>query len=242
MKVIAVIPARLKSTRLKEKMLKLIAGKPLVWYTYNNTKRSKVSDVVIATDSTKIKKTLEDLGCKIILTSKKHKSGTDRIGEVSKKIYADYYINVQGDEPLIKPQILNQIIDYIRKSKRVEILTVAKKIKDKSEIENPAVVKIVTDKNKNALYFSRAPIPYNREQKTNVNYYKHLGIYCYKYSVLQKIIKLKQSYLEKIEKLEQLRWLENGFDIKVIETKYDTISVDTEKDFKIVKKIIESSL
>jgi len=237
-KIIIVIPARLKSTRLKEKMLKPIKGKPLVWYTYYNAQKSKSDDVVIATDSIKIKKILEKLNCNVIMTSKKHKSGTDRVGEVSRKIYADYYINLQGDEPLIKPQILNKIIDYIKKHKNIEILTVVKKTKDIKEIKNSAIVKVVIDKNQNALYFSRAPVPFNRDNLSNIYYYKHFGIYCYRRDILQKITKLKQSYLEKIEKLEQLRWLENGYRIKVIETKYDTIGVDTEEDFRKVKKII----
>lgn len=240
MKIIIVIPARLKSTRLKEKMLKPIKGKPLVWYTYYNAQQSKADDVVIATDSIKIKRILEKFSCKVIMTSKKHKSGTDRIGEVARKIYADYYINLQGDEPLIKSEFLNKIIEYIKNHKNVEILTVVKKIKDIKEIKNYSIVKVVIDKNQNALYFSRAPIPFNRDKLSNIYYYKHSGIYCYRGDILQKITKLKQGYLEKIENLEQLRWLENGYRIKVIETKHNTIGVDTEEDFKKVKKIIES--
>lgn len=238
MKIIAVIPARLKSKRLKHKMIKPILNKPLVWFTYYHTSQSKVHDVIIATDSKIIKNALEKYSCKVILTSPYHKSGTDRIAEVSEKIFADFYINVQGDEPLIKPQIINLIIDYITKNPDSEIVTVKKLITNPFEISSNSVVKVVTDKNNNALYFSRAPIPFNRDNIPKVEYFKHLGIYCYKNEILKKIAKLKESTLEKVEKLEQLRWLENGFNIKVLETKYDTISVDTEDDFKKVEKIL----
>jgi len=242
MKVIAVIPARLGSTRLKEKMIKNLCGKPLVWWTYQRAIKSNVYDVIIATDSILIKDILEKNGCKVIITKKSHKCGTERIAEVSRKIFADFYINVQGDEPLIKPEIINLIIKYIKKHPESEIVTVKKLINNESEIFNPNVVKVVTDKNNNALYFSRSPIPFNRDNIKNIKYYKHLGIYCYKNLVLQKIVKLKESELEKTEKLEQLRWLENGFKIKVLETKYDTISVDTEEDFKRVEDILKKNL
>jgi 3-deoxy-manno-octulosonate cytidylyltransferase (CMP-KDO synthetase) len=242
MKVIAVIPARLGSTRLKEKMIKNLCGKPLVWWTYQRAIKSNVDDVIIATDSILIKDILEKNGCKVIITKKSHKCGTERIAEVSRKIFADFYINVQGDEPLIKPEIINLIIKYIKKHPESEIVTVKKLINNESEIFNPNVVKVVTDKNNNALYFSRSPIPFNRDNIKNIKYYKHLGIYCYKNLVLQKIVKLKESELEKTEKLEQLRWLENGFKIKVLETKYDTISVDTEEDFKRVEDILKKNL
>lgn len=242
MKVIAVIPARLGSTRLKEKMIKNLCGKPLVWWTYQRAIKSNVYDVIIATDSILIKDILEKNGCKVIITKKSHKCGTERIAEVSRKIFADFYINVQGDEPLIKPEIINLIIKYIKKHPESEIVTVKKLINNESEIFNPNVVKVVTDKNNNALYFSRSPIPFNRDNIKNIKYYKHLGIYCYKNLVLQKIVKLKESELEKTEKLEQLRWLENGFKIKVLETKYDTIPVDTEEDFKRVEDILKKNL
>ncbi len=240
MKIIAVIPARIGSTRLKNKMLLNIAGKPLVWHTYSNSLKSRVDDVIIATDSAKMKNILEKYECKVVLTSKKHKSGTDRVGEVSKKIKADYYINVQGDEPLIKPSIVNRIVDYLKLHKGIEILTVAKETDDIEMIKDESVVKVVTDNNGNALYFSRSVIPYNRDRESKIKYLKHLGIYCYSRDVLNRIGKLKQSRLEKIEKLEQLRWIENGYNIKVITTPYDTISVDTKKDFNVVKSMIEN--
>ncbi len=238
MKIIGVIPARLKSTRLKEKMLIEINGKPLVWYTYINSLKSKLDDVIVATDSRKIYTRLQKEGVNVIMTSSKHKSGTDRVGEVSQKIEADFYINIQGDEPLIKPSMINQIIEYVKKFPDSQIVTLCKKISKISEVNSPDIVKVVFDKNNNALYFSRSLIPYYREKSKFPIFYKHIGIYCYRRDILKHIINLPQSKLEKIEKLEQLRFLENGINIRVLITRYDTVGVDTYKDLKKVRDLL----
>ncbi|MBN1897552.1 MAG: 3-deoxy-manno-octulosonate cytidylyltransferase [Spirochaetes bacterium] len=239
MKIACVIPARLASTRLKDKMLLPINGKPLLWYTWSHTMKSRSDEVFIACDHIRIKQAMEACKAKVILTSTRHRSGTDRIGEVAAKKSFDYFINVQGDEPLIKFQIIDQVIDALKRSKKkIEILTVVKKISDQKQIHDPSVVKAVLNKKKQALYFSRSPIPFDREHK-GTPAYKHLGIYAYRRDVLLKIVKLKPSCLERTEKLEQLRWLENGYTLDVVETKYDTVSVDTRQDFLKVKKMIE---
>lgn len=238
-KIIGIIPARLKCTRLPEKLLLEIRNKPLVYYTYMQTKKSKIDDVIIAVDHKKIFDKLLNLNCKVTMTSNKHKSGTDRIGEAAQKHNGDFYVNIQGDEPLIKPGIINKMIDYINNNPDTEILTAGKYIKEKNEINNPNIVKVVHNKNHQALYFSRHSIPFNRNKNENIQHIKHIGIYAYRKDILKKIIRLPCSILEKIEKLEQLRFLENGFKINIIITGMDTISVDTKEDFLKVKKIIE---
>ncbi len=238
MRIIGIIPARLNSTRLKEKMLLEIKGKPLVWYTYTHSAQSNLDEVFIAVDDKRMYNQLKQYGCKVLMTSQKCQSGTDRVGEVAKKIQGDFYINIQGDEPLIKPGMLNQIIDYIKKYPKAEIVTLGRILTDEKDIQDPSVVKIVYNHRNEALYFSRSVIPFNREQVPGAKYIKHFGIYCYRKDVLQKICRLKPSYLEKMERLEQLRFLENGFIINVVITKQDSIGVDTKSDFDKVKKIL----
>lgn len=239
-KIVAVIPARLNSQRLPKKMLLDINGKPLVYYTYINAIKGKFDYVVVAVDDNLLYQKLKELNCNVLMTSKKHKSGTDRIGEVAKKIQADYYINIQGDEPLINLKILNRMIGAIKKDKSIEIITIGKKITETKEINDPNNVKIVCNKLNQALYFSRAVIPYNRNSIPKVAYIKHFGIYGYRADILKKIIKIKRTTLEQIEKLEQLRFLENGFKIQVIFSQYNSIGVDTKDDFEKVKKILKA--
>ncbi len=238
-RIIGVIPARLKSTRLPNKILLSIKDKPMVYYTYKNVLKSKLDEVVIAVDNRKVFDILKKLDCNVKMTSSKHKSGTDRVGEISKSIKADYYINIQGDEPLIDPTLINNMIKEVKAKPDIEILTIGKSIKSKKEIEDPNIVKVVFTNNNQALYFSRCSIPYNRENSKTVKHTKHIGIYGYRTDILKTIIKLKPSALERSEKLEQLRFLEKGFKISIIFTGKDTIGVDTKKDFLKVKKIIE---
>ncbi len=238
MKIIGVIPARLKSTRLPEKLLKEINGYPLIYYTYTNARKSKLDDVIIAADSKKIINSLKKYDIPAVLTSKKHKTGTDRIGEIAKSARADFIINIQADEPLINPKVINEIIKFVSKNKKSEVVTLAKLITAKSELLDSNVVKVVFDNSFNALYFSRLGIPFNRDNMPNIRHYKHIGVYCYRKDILLRINRLNETLLEKSEKLEQLRFLQNGINIKMIITKYDTVGVDTAKDFKRVKNII----
>ncbi len=238
-KIIGVIPARLKSKRLPEKLLLEINNKPLVWYTYMQIKKTRLDDLIVAVDHRKLFDRLKGLGCKVVMTSSKHKTGTDRVGEVALKNEADFYINIQGDEPLIKPGPINKMIDHINKRPGTQILTIGEKITRKEDINNPDIVKVVCNKEKDALYFSRSPVPYDRDRSKKVNYIRHIGIYCFRNDILRKIVKLAPTGLEKAEKLEQLRFLENGYKINLILSSTDTIGVDTPGDFLKVKKMIE---
>lgn len=239
MTVLGVIPARLKSTRLFEKMLLPVKGKPLVAHAYGNALRSRLDGAVIAVDHERMKRELEKHGCRVCLTSRRHRSGTDRVGEVAQRIKADFYMNIQGDEPLVHPGMLNLIADHARKNPASAIVTAGKIITDPEEIRDPNVVKIVMNAKGEALYFSRSPVPYDRDGRSRVRYVKHFGIYCFRRDVLKRIVRLKPSPLEKAEKLEQLRFLENGYRIRVVLTGHDTISVDTRKDYIKVKAVLE---
>lgn len=237
MNVLIVIPARYNSQRLPGKPLLLIKNKPLLWWVWKNAK-STGWPVVIATDDERIKKTAVNFGAEVILTSRKWESGTERVAEVARKVPAKIIVNWQGDEPLLSPELVNHLIKYLLNHRREQLVTAARKITQAKEINDPAVVKVVLDKNNYALYFSRSVIPFFRDRNKKPVYLKHLGVYLYRNEFLQKIVKLPPTPLEQIEKLEQLRILENGLRIKVLLTKYDSIGVDTIEDFRRVEKIL----
>ena len=242
MKVICVIPARYGSTRFKGKPLADICGKSMIQRTYEQVKKSKLIDAVyIATDDDRIKDNAESFGAKVIMTSKEHVCGTDRIAESIQHIKCnkdDVIVNVQGDEPLIDPQALDTVIKPFLKDRRLNMGCLIAKIKDLSEYEDPNIVKVVKDKDNFALYCSRSLIPYSKEgDLTNV--YKQFGVYVYRKDFLIKFSKMEPTHYEKIEKLEQLRALENGFKMKVVETYYDSVSVDVPEDLEKVINIIE---
>jgi 3-deoxy-manno-octulosonate cytidylyltransferase (CMP-KDO synthetase) len=230
MKTIAVIPARLASTRLPRKMLREIAGKPLVGWVYEAVRSSPLlAEVIIATDSEEIMEACGKHGWRSQLTSSTHRSGTERVHEISNLITADVYINVQGDEPLIRPEHIVSLLD-VMKDPAVQVGTV-KTLCPAEEVHNPNAVKVVTDPGGRALYFSRATIPFDRDG-TAPRYFKHLGLYAYRKPALDLFMSLPESALEKCERLEQLRFLENGISIFVGETPYDSVGVDTEEDLQ----------
>ena len=240
--VIIVIPARYGSTRFEGKPLAEINGKPMIYYVYQRSKKAKcVDDVIVATDDDRIKNAVEDFNGKVVMTSKEHKSGTDRVAEVAENIDADIVVNVQGDEPLINPKAIEQAVMPLIEDKNIRMCTLMTKITKEAEYVDPNIVKVVTDKEGFALYFSRSLIPYPRE-KERLKVYKHIGIYVYRKDFLLELADMQQTSLERIEGLEQLRVLENGFKIKVIETDYNSISVDTQKGLEVVKKIINSRM
>jgi 3-deoxy-manno-octulosonate cytidylyltransferase (CMP-KDO synthetase) len=250
MSAVVIIPARYSSTRFPGKPLALLNDKPLIQHVYENSKGSRLaSDVIVATDSKRILKKVLSFGGKAVMTSKSHVSGTDRIAEVASGTNYDIIVNVQGDEPLIRPQMIDAVIELLA-DKRASIGTLAKKIESPKEILDPNVVKVTFDAEGFALYFSRAPIPYHRQEWKNLKtltgshftVYKHIGIYSYRKDVLMKLSRLKPSALEQIEKLEQLRALENGMRIKVGETEFQTIGVDTPEDIERVKRCLNLSL
>ena len=266
MTAIVIIPARYESTRFPGKPLAPLNGKPLILHVYENSKKSKLAkDVIVATDSDAIFKTVIEFGGKAVMTAKEHTSGTDRIAEAAGALDYDIIVNVQGDEPLVRAEMIDDVIRLLD-DKRAAMGTLVKKIGDPEEIFDPNVVKAVFDKEGFAMYFSRAPIPFDRDSfraevpkcqsakvkdsitiglrnngTTALLMYKHLGIYSYRRDVLLNLAKMEPVELEKIEKLEQLRALVNGFRIKVKETTCETVGVDTPQDLERVKEWLSLS-
>jgi 3-deoxy-manno-octulosonate cytidylyltransferase (CMP-KDO synthetase) len=238
MKAIAIIPARLASTRLPRKMLREIAGQPLLGLVYEAARKSPhLAEVIIATDSEEILQLAARHGWKARMTSHAHRSGTERVHEVSEALAADIYLNIQGDEPLTRREHVDALLEVMQNDS-VEVGTL-KTPCPKHDVENPNAVKVVTDASGKALYFSRATIPHDRDQ-TRPPYFKHLGFYGYRKKALDRFCALPESLLERSERLEQLRFLENGIAIYVGETPYDTVGVDTEQDLQRVEGILHS--
>lgn len=237
MNYIGIIPARYASTRFPGKPLAVIGGKSMIQRVYEQAlKANLLSYVVVATDDNRIKKHVQSFGGKVIMTSHLHKSGTERCNEVIEilKEKYDVVVNIQGDEPFINPGQIDKLVSCFSE-KNVEIATLVKKIDSSSELFNTNVVKAIINHEKQAIYFSRNPIPYYRGKEQNVwkenhEYYKHIGIYAYKTETLKVITKLKQSPLEIAESLEQLRWIENGIKIKIEFTNIDIFGIDTPED------------
>jgi len=246
MKIIAIIPARYASTRFPAKPLVDIGGKSMIQRVYEQvSKTSSLAHVVIATDNQKIFDHVTSFGGAVCMTKETHVSGTDRCYEalsLQKESY-DYVINVQGDEPFIQPSQITLLADLL--DGKTEIATLVKQIENPEQVFNPNVVKAVFAKNQEALYFSRSTIPHIRntpdgEWITKHNFYKHIGMYAYRNDILKKLTELPVSALEKVEALEQLRWLENGFRIKVAETKQETIGIDTPDDLNLALTYLTS--
>src|ERR1017187_3971378 len=240
MKAIAVIPARLASTRLPRKMLREIAGKPLIGVVYEAVRASSLlAEVLIATDSEEIMTLCREHGWKAQMTASAHRSGTERVHEVAGREAADVYINVQGDEPLVRPEQIATLLQVMENpaAQVGTLMTPAAKV----DIPNPNAVKVVTDLTGRALYFSRATIPHDRDG-VGPRYFKHLGFYGYRKEALDKFVNWPESSLERSERLEQLRFLENGVGIYVGETPFDTVGVDTEEDVRRVEEILKKNL
>jgi 3-deoxy-manno-octulosonate cytidylyltransferase (CMP-KDO synthetase) len=236
MRAIAIIPARLASTRLPRKMLYPIAGEPLLAHVYRGVRSSELlADVIVATDSSEILDLCHKNGWNARMTSAAHRSGTERVHEVSQSLAADVYVNVQGDEPLTQADHLRALLTVMQ-APEVMVGTLKTPCPE-HEINNPNAVKVVTDTTGRALYFSRATVPFDRD-KTSPRYFKHLGFYAYRKAALDRFVALPESSLERSERLEQLRFLESGIPIQVAETPYDTVGVDTEEDARRVEQIL----
>jgi 3-deoxy-manno-octulosonate cytidylyltransferase (CMP-KDO synthetase) len=240
--IIGIIPARLKSTRLPEKMLVKIKGKTLIEHVYNNARKAScIRELYVATDSPKIRDTVEAAGGKVIMTSKKCRSGSERIREALKLLKAnsnDIVVNIQGDEPLLEPKLIDKAIKALIADRTCDASTLASPLKDKKEIEDPSVVKVVINVDNKALYFSRSVIPYDRDKKGGTgNVLKHIGLYVYRKGILDRWPRLNSRY-EDVERLEQLRMIENGCAIKVVVEKSRSIGIDTRKDMAKFKKLI----
>jgi 3-deoxy-manno-octulosonate cytidylyltransferase (CMP-KDO synthetase) len=239
MKAIAIIPARLGSTRLPRKVLRDIAGKPMLAHVVEAARRCpQLSDVIVATDSDEVLALCKQHRWRAEMTSAAHRSGTDRVWEVAQRIAADVYVNVQGDEPLARPEHISALLQPMQ-DPRVLVSTV-KTPCSPQDVDNPNAVKVVTDLAGRALYFSRSTIPYDRERSGTVQRYKHLGFYGYRRAALEQFCSWPESKLERAERLEQLRFLDHGIEIHVVETPFDTIGVDTEEDLRRVEGMVNS--
>jgi 3-deoxy-manno-octulosonate cytidylyltransferase (CMP-KDO synthetase) len=232
MRVVAIIPARYHSTRLEGKPLADINGKPMVQRVYENAmKSSALDDVIVATDDNRIREAVEKFGGRAVLTSKGHPTGTDRIAEVAENLDVDVVVNIQGDEPFVKPGMLDEVVSPLIEDRNIPMATLMHSI-EKQDFDNPNVVKVVIDKSGFALYFSRSLIPYPRYEEGH-RAFEHIGIYSFQKDFLLTYSKLEPTPLEKSEALEQLRALENGFRIKVLLAKdYIPFSVDTQEDLE----------
>ena len=246
MSILGIIPARHASTRFPAKPLADLGGKSMIRRVYEQAKKSKsLSKVVVATDHEEIYKHVIDFGGDVYMTSPHHASGTDRCYEVLSKETSsfDYVINIQGDEPFIAPEQIDLLASLL--DGKTELATLIKKIDSVEQLLNPNLVKVVLNKDQEALYFSRSVIPYFRNQEQaewviHHSYYKHIGLYAYRNDVLEKITRLEISSLEKAESLEQLRWLENGYKIKVKETSIETMGIDTPEDLQNALKYLNN--
>ena len=240
MKAMGIIPARWGATRFEGKVLANLLGKPVIQHVWENAKKAKtLDDLVVACDDESILKVVEGFGGKAIYTSPDQPSGTDRLAEVVNPLDIKIAVNIQGDEPLVKPIMIDNLVITLENERKAQMATVIKKIDDISELTNSNVVKVVIDKNGYALYFSRYAIPYNRtgelDEAKRPIYYKHIGLYAFTKDFLFTFRNLPESSLERAEKLEQLRVLEYGYKIKTVETKFDTVGVDTPDDLKRVE-------
>lgn len=239
LRVLGVIPARMESTRLPGKPLRNIHGRPMIAWVSENARAAKSLDgLLVATDSPEIESYCKNNDIPVLMTSREHKSGSDRLAEVMSKEPAEIYVNIQGDEPMITADHVERLLRPFRDDPSTQVSTLKVAIDAETALD-PNVVKVVTDLAGRALYFSRARIPFDRDGSGGTQYFKHQGFYAYAAAALKAFNQLPPSSLEKIEKLEQLRFLDNGIAIRVEETKLDTIGVDTEEDLQRVEEFFE---
>ena len=241
MKVIAMIPARFDSERLPGKLMMDLGGEPVILRTYKNALKSKLfNEVYVITDSKLIYDCLKDYGGQVLMSSTEHISGSDRIAEFSSDISTDIIVNIQGDEPFIDVNSLSKLINLFKTdvNNNIDLASLMQKTSDVNEITNPNVVKVVVDSNNFALYFSRSPIPYVRSGDGKTSFFKHIGVYAFRKKSLLDFYNSKPTPLEKTEKLEQLRYLEHGKKIMMIETNYNGLGIDTMDDLINARKII----
>ncbi len=247
LRTLIIIPARYASSRFPGKPLADLLGRPMLWHVYEHV-RDAADQVYVATDDERIFEAMKRLDVPVIMTGKQHRSGTDRCAEALDIIEQrhgqefDIVVNVQGDEPLISGQVIRPIFDVFERE-AVDIATLVRKEKDLEILTSGNAVKVVVDFHGNAIYFSRQMIPYVRDKSKEqwpeeFDYYVHVGIYAYRPEVLRKIVKLPQGRLERVEKLEQLRWLEHGYQVRVLKTDYEGIGVDTPEDLERVKGLM----
>lgn len=245
MSIIGIIPARFSSTRLMGKPLASIGGKPMIQHTYESASKSKlINRIIVAVDDHRVYQAVEKFGGDVLMTPSTISTGSDRIAYVASKLSTvEIIVNIQGDEPFIDGRMIDQAIEPLLFDKKITVATLIKRITTPAELKNPSVVKVVFDSENFALYFSRSPIPYSRDGQTflqrfqNGEYFKHFGLYVYRTKALERFTNLQPTFLENLEKLEQLRMLENRIPIKVVETEYESFSVDTPEDLDKARAI-----
>lgn len=242
-KAIGVIPARYGSTRFPGKPLAMIAGKPMIQWVYENASAaSMLSKVIVATDDTRIADTVHGFGGEVVMTSADIKTGTERVAEASVNLDADVILNIQGDEPMVPPGLLNDLVDTLRHDESLVVCTPAVRIKKYDDLTDLNQARVLFDNSGKALYFSRAALPCNRNEQDKkswleqAEYWKHIGIYCFRRDFLFEFVKMPVGKLEKIERLEQLRILENGYSIQIVKTDYSPVCVDVPEDIEKVEK------
>ncbi len=237
-RAVGIIPARWGSTRFPGKPLHLIAGKPLLQHVWEQCRRAKSLDsVIIATDDMRIAKAAFDWGAEVAMTSKSHQSGTDRIAEVARKSQGfDFILNIQGDEPLVEPRLLDRLVETLRSNSDVGIVTAAHPFSNPAEAASPHQVKVIVDRSGDALYFSRYAIPFPRNRSVAIKYLRHQGVYGFRRKTLLDFVRWKPSPLERAESLEQLRALENGVKVHVLLMKHGSPGVDTPADAKALEQ------
>jgi 3-deoxy-D-manno-octulosonate cytidylyltransferase len=240
LKKIAVIPARYAATRFPGKLLKLLGGKPVIRRTWENTCSTGLfNDVLVATDHESIREEITAAGGKVVMTRPEHESGSDRIAEAVRQLEADVIVNVQGDEPFMQRQPLSDLLAAFD-DPAVQVASLMHAIDEKEQVNNPNVVKVVTDLYSNALYFSRSPIPFNRAG-TDFTYHRHIGVYAYRKQALLQFVEWPVSVLESLEKLEQLRYLEHGVKIRMVNTDFSAIGIDTEEDLLRAEQLLTAN-
>lgn len=242
MKIVGVIPARYQSSRFPGKPLALIQGKPMIWWVYQQaSKVTAFDELMVATDSDKIYEECEKLGIKVAMTSDKHPTGTDRLGEIAEKSDADFFVNIQGDEPLIEPRVIESIIDYKKAHPEVEVINTMAALKPDQDVNELSIVKAAAAKNDDLLYLSRSPIPRSKKGD-KVDYKRHLGLYGLSREALLFYSHTERGYLEGIEDVEMLRFMENGYRIKILEVVSDSIGVDNPEDIAKVEAVLNSNV
>jgi 3-deoxy-manno-octulosonate cytidylyltransferase (CMP-KDO synthetase) len=235
---VVVIPARYRSTRFPGKPLAEIAGRPMIQHVYERATRASLVDaVVVATDDERIRQAVEAFGGRAWVTRPDHETGSDRVAEVAASLACDVVVNLQGDEPLIQPEAIDQAVEPLRADPGVQMTTLCRAIQDPEDLASPNVVKVVRDLRGDALYFSRSPIPFTRETEDGPLGWKHIGLYAYRRDLLLRFARLPASPLERRESLEQLRALEHGVHIRVVETTWDSVGVDTPADLERVRRL-----
>ena len=244
-KATVIIPARFQSTRFPGKPLAEIDGRPLIYHCYHSVSRSDwIKEVIVATDDPRIKTAVETFGGKAVLTSSNPKTGTDRLAEAVEKLEGEIFVNLQGDEILLQPYFLDSLVESFAQKPEVQMATYKKEITDWEDLNNPNIVKVVCDRDGVALYFSRSPIPFVRDRKAEgpvpgKTFFRHFGIYIYRKALLRQFSQWPESFLENLEKLEQLRAMERGVKIWVKETTNDSLRVDAPEDLNRVKDYLE---